>query len=119
MDYRPLYRCRCNQFAEYDFLPFGAGVTASILICIKPKEDRAIPEKYPVFFGKLDKIGYNVSGKTIYKTDNMGNILDEENNPIPIVKGAFDTSIAQIDSDIPQLLKEWNDFYTKHKSFLW
>lgn len=101
------------------FLPFGAGVTASILICIKPKKDRAIPEKYPVFFGKLDKIGYNVSGKTIYKTDNMGNILDEENNPIPIVKGTFNTSIAQIDSDIPQLLKEWDDFYTKHKSFLW
>lgn len=26
------------------FLPFGAGVTASILICIKPKKDRAIPK---------------------------------------------------------------------------
>jgi type I restriction enzyme M protein len=103
----------------HTFVPFGAGPKSSVLICIKPKKDE-IPEKYPIFFAKLHKIGYDVRGKVTYKRDENGIILDIHNNQID--EGADEEYIAkngQIDTDIPELLSKWDEFRHKHSNLLW
>lgn len=102
----------------HTFVPFGAGPKSSVLICVKPKKDDSVPESYPVFFGKLHKIGYDVRGKAIYKRDQNGKIIDLEGNVI----AQDDDSISKygaIDTDVPELLEKWNEFALKHKSMLW
>ncbi len=104
----------------HTFVPFGAGPKSSVLICIKPKKDEQIPEKYPIFFAKLHKIGYDVRGKVIYRRNEKGLILDKSG--IAINEDADDEYIAkngQIDTDIHELLNKWNEFRQKHKSLLW
>jgi type I restriction enzyme M protein len=101
----------------HTFVPFGAGPKSSVLICIKPKKGK-IPSEYPVFFGKLSKIGYDVRGKVQYKRDENGSIIDSQGN---IIDEYDDTELcnAAIDSDIPELLNKWNSFYEKNKNVLW
>ncbi len=102
----------------HTFIPFGAGPKSSVLICIKPSNG-IVPEEYPVFFGKLQKIGYDVRGKVQYKRNEKGDLIDkngdiiDETNEIEIQKNAV------VDSDIPELLEAWDEFYFKNKSILW
>lgn len=100
----------------HTFVPFGAGPKSSVLICVKPKNG-IVPERYPVFFGKLSKIGYDVRGKVQYKRDENGNVIDKLGKIIEEIDDV--SSFAEIDSDIPVLLEKWNEFYSKNKHFLW
>lgn len=101
----------------HTFVPFGAGPKSSILICVKPKNGK-VPAKYPVFFGKLSKIGYDVRGKVQYKRDENGNLIDK-NGDILCIDDEAELVNATIDSDIPELLENWNLFYDKNKNILW
>lgn len=101
----------------HTFVPFGAGPKSSVLICVKPKNGK-VPDNYPVFFGKLSKIGYDVSGKTLYKRNENGEIIDADNNVIS--KDDKDwMQKAVVDSDIPELIADWNSFYEENKKNLW
>ena len=102
----------------HTFVPFGAGPKSSILICIKPKKGKKIPDSYPVFFGKLSKIGYDVSGKTLYKRNENGDFIDVNGKAID-TKSPNLENLLVIDSEIPDLISAWNDFYEKNKSYLW
>jgi type I restriction enzyme M protein len=104
----------------HTFVPFGAGPKSSVLICVKPNCGDAVPDKYPIFFAKLHKIGYDVRGKVMYKRDVNGLIVDNDGNSVDDDRD--DEYIAQngkIDTDIPELVSKWNDFRMKNKSFLW
>lgn len=101
----------------HTFVPFGAGPKSSVLICVKPKNS-VIPESYPVFFGRLTKIGYDVSGKVQYKRDERGNIIGKNGIPLDTSE-EIDLSSAAIESDIPELIKNWDTFYTENKKYLW
>lgn len=101
----------------HTFVPFGAGPKSSVLICVKPKNGK-IPADYPVFFGRLSKIGYDVSGKTLYKRNENGEMLDANNDVVD--KEDKDWMMkAVVDSDIPELITCWNAFYQENRKYLW
>lgn len=102
----------------HTFVPFGAGPKSSVLICVKPTND-IIPDVYPVFFCKLNKIGYDVSGKIQYKRNEFGNIIDKYGHELESIDGNIDLSKAAVDTDIPELIERWEEFYDKNKKFLW
>ena len=102
----------------HTFVPFGAGPKSSVLICVKPTND-IIPDDYPVFFCKLNKIGYDVSGKVQYKRNEFGNIIDKDGRELESIDGNIDLSKAAVDTDIPELIERWEEFYDKNKKYLW
>lgn len=64
------------------FIPYGTGVKTSLLFL--EKKDKSKQEKYSIFFGKVNKIGYqgNKNGTPIYKKDKYGQVLIEAGHPI-------------------------------------
>ena len=104
----------------HTFVPFGAGPKSSVLVCVKPHSaEKSLEETHPVFFAKLHKIGYDVRGKTTYKRDEFGNILDKNENVIYDEDEEYLARNAKIDTDIPDLISKWIEFYNKHKNDLW
>lgn len=101
----------------HTFVPFGAGPKSSILICVKPK-DGIVPENYPVFFGKLSKIGYDVSGKVQYKRNEKGELIDIDGKLID-EKDELSLQKRVIDTDIPELIEAWNSFCENNKQYMW
>jgi type I restriction enzyme M protein len=89
------------------FIPHGAGVKASVLFLQKlpPAELEKLKKKdYPVFFGIIEKIGYegDKHGTTMYKRDENGEIIrDEKGNPV-------------IDEDVTNVVKAWRKFKQKY-----
>lgn len=89
------------------FIPHGAGVKASVLFLQKlpPAELEKLKKKdYPVFFGIVEKIGYegDKHGTTMYKRDENGEIIrDEKGNPI-------------IDEDVTDVVEAWRKFKQKY-----
>jgi type I restriction enzyme M protein len=57
------------------FIPFGTGVKTSVLFLEKDSQNKA--REYPVFFGRVTKLGYqgNKNGTPFYKKDGSGNLL--------------------------------------------
>lgn len=102
----------------HTFVPFGAGPKSSVLICVKPKSGM-IPKSYPVFFGKLSKIGYDVSGRVQYRRNERGDIVDKNGALLADGTGVVDLSKAAIDSDIPELIENWDRFFVANKKYLW
>ena len=49
----------------------------------------------------------------------FGNILDKNNNVIYDEDEEYLANNAKIDSDIPELIAKWNEFYNNHKNDLW
>jgi 16S rRNA (cytosine1402-N4)-methyltransferase len=101
----------------HTFVPFGAGPKSSVLICVKPKDGK-VPEDYPVFFGKLSKIGYDVSGKVQYKRNEKGELIDIDGNLID-EKDEISLQKRVIDTDIPELIESWNSFCENNKQYIW
>lgn len=101
----------------HTFVPFGAGPKSSVLICVKPK-DGVVPEDYPVFFGKLSKIGYDVSGKVQYKRNERGELIDIKDN---VIDETNEDALVNrvVDTDIPELLEAWDEFCKENKEYLW
>ena len=70
------------KLPQETFIPFGTGVKTSILFLEKDVQNTE--KQYPVFFGKVTKLGYqgNKNGATIYKKNQYGQInkaiLDED-----------------------------------------
>lgn len=72
------------KLPDETFVPYGTGVKSSILFLQKLEGTELEVEKrndYKIFFGNITKLGYtfNKSSKMIYKQDDKGNnILDED-----------------------------------------
>jgi len=53
---------------------------------------------YFVFMAVAEKIGYDVRGRTIFRRDNEGNVVkDNESNPV-------------VDTDVPEIVKAFEMF---------
>ena len=109
------------------FKPFGAGVKSSVLFLKKPKGK--LPERYPIFFANLQKIGYDIRGRRTYKRNEKGEIIDYEGRVIDYLtdrkgnKTKQDPALIELkgalDSDVPEVLKEWAKFRKEFKRYLW
>jgi type I restriction enzyme M protein len=88
------------------FVPYGAGVKASVLFLQKlpKKELEALKKKdYPIFMGIIEKIGYDIRGRDVYKRNERGEIIRDENgNPV-------------IDEDVSLVIKEFKKFRERYK----
>ena len=88
------------------FVPYGAGTKASVLFIQKLAEEELEElnkEGYPIFMAVAEKIGYDVRGRTIFRRDDEGNIIKDENGE-PIV-----------DTDIPEIIRGFEKFKHKYK----
>ena len=109
------------------FVPFGAGVKSSVLFLKKPKGK--LPERYPIFFANLEKIGYDIRGRKTYKRNQKGEVIDDNGHPIEYLTDTKGNKTKQnpaltelrgaLDSDMPEALKEWVKFKREFKSYLW
>jgi len=109
------------------FVPFGAGVKSSVLFLKKPKGKT--PERYPIFFANLQKIGYDIRGRKTYKRNEKGEVADDEGRIIEYLtdrkgnKTKQDPALIELkgalDTDVPDVLREWVKFKKEFKSYLW
>lgn len=102
----------------HTFVPFGAGPKSSVLICVKPLKNCAVPDKYPVFFSRLNKIGYDVRGKVVYRRDKNGNVIGKDGKVIDQDEESIST-YGEVDTDIPDLIDKWKDFAKKNIYVNW
>lgn len=74
------------------FIPYGTGVKTSLLFLEKQTLTNEL--KYPLFFGKITKLGYqgNKNGTPIYRKDKLGNIVLK--NGMPIIDEDFTNVLA-------------------------
>jgi len=87
------------------FVPYGTGVKASVLFLQKlpPEELEELKKKdYPIFMGIIEKIGYDIRGRDIYKRNERGEIIKNENGE------------AIIDEDVSLIIKEFRKFKKKY-----
>lgn len=87
------------------FVPYGAGVKASVLFLQKlPKKELEKLKKkdYPIFMGIIEKIGYDIRGRDIYKRNEQGEIIKKDDEPI-------------IDEDVSLIVEEFKKFKEKYK----
>ena len=79
------------------FIPYGTGVKTSLLFL--EKETQNIQKQYPLFFGKVKKIGYqgNKNGTPIYKKNEFGQTITQDGKPI-------------IDEDFSNVLSDYRKF---------
>lgn len=109
------------------FVPFGAGVKSSVLFIKKPKDK--VPDRYPIFFANLEKIGYDIRGRKTYKRNSNGEVVDDQDKVIDYLEDRKGKKTKQdpvlielrgaLDTDVPEILKEWRGFIKEHKKFLW
>ena len=81
------------------FIPYGTGVKTSLLFL--EKETTNLRQQYPLFFGKVKKLGYmgNKNGTPTYKKDKYGQVISE--NGVPVL----DEDFSQIVIDYKQFQK--------------
>jgi len=87
------------------FVPYGAGVKASVLFLQKlpKKELEALKKKdYPIFMGIIEKIGYDIRGRDVYKRNERGEIIKKDGEPV-------------IDEDVSLIIEEFDKFKEKYK----
>jgi len=89
------------KLPQETFVPFGTGVKTSILFL--EKKTQPTERQYPVFFGKVTKLGYqgNKNGTPIYKKDKFGQIIKNQNRQ-PI-----------LDEDFCEIVKQYELFQSK------
>jgi len=90
------------KLPQETFIPFGTGVKTSILFL--EKDTQNTEKQYPVFFGKVTKLGYqgNKNGTPIYKKDKNGQVLKIENQAI-------------LDEDFSEVAEQYKLFQQKEK----
>jgi type I restriction enzyme M protein len=90
------------KLPQETFIPFGTGVKTSILFL--EKDSQNAEKQYPVFFGKVTKLGYqgNKNGTPLYKKDNYGQIIKENKQLV-------------LDEDFSEITEQYNKF--KNNSF--
>jgi type I restriction enzyme M protein len=90
------------------FMHAGVNPKTSILFLQKlnPKELKKLKsQNYPIFMAVIEKVGYDLNSKTpkiLYKKDNRGNIIRDDNGE-PI-----------IDTDVPEVIEAFEEFKRKH-----
>lgn len=110
------------------FDPYGAkGIKTSVLFLKKPKTEPK--QDYPIFFANVENIGYDVSGKVVYRKNAKGEILDKIGVPIQYKQNGRKVSRKQdeeliekfgaINNDIPEMLEQWDKFRSEYKSYVW
>jgi type I restriction enzyme M protein len=89
------------------FVPHGAGSKTSVLFLQKlPKEElfRIKEQDYPIFMAICEKIGYDIRGRTIYKKNDQGQLINEQD------KVVNNQDEAAIDTDIPEIIEAFAEF---------
>lgn len=88
------------------FIPHGAGVKASVVFLQKlPKKEleKLKKEDYPIFMAIVEKIGYDIRGREVYKRNEKGEILlDEKGEKI-------------IDTDVGEVIEKFREFKKKNR----
>jgi len=103
------------------FVHSGAGVKGSVLFLQKlPKEEleKLKHRNYKIFTAVIEKIGYDIRGRTVFKKDDEGNIIKKE---IKILNhdGAKQKQLLPIiDTDIPDIIEQFRKFI-KEKKLNW
>ena len=90
------------KLPQETFIPYGTGVKTSILFLEKNTQNKE--KQYPIFFGKVTKLGYqgNKNGTPIYKKDEYGQLLKTDNQPI-------------LDEDFSEITAQYKLFRQKEK----
>ncbi len=80
------------------FIPFGTGVKTSLLFLQKDTPNN--PTEYPIFFGKVKKLGYqgNKNGTPIYRKNDFGQIIYDQQGQ------------AILDEDFSDLVEQYKRF---------
>jgi len=86
------------KLPQETFIPFGTGLKTSLLFL--QKETKNPSSRYPIFFGKVKKLGYqgNKNGTPVYRKDKYGQIIKDK-------KGQ-----AVLDEDFSLLVKAYKAF---------
>jgi len=87
------------------FIPYGAGVKASVLFLQKlPKKELEVLKKkdHSIFMGIIEKIGYDIRGRNVYKRNEKGEILKKDGEPV-------------VDEDVSLIIEEFRKFKEKYK----
>jgi type I restriction enzyme M protein len=82
------------------FIPYGTGVKTSILFL--EKETPNLIQEYPIFFGRIKKLGYqgNKNGTAIYKKDQYGQNIKDANGQL-----ILDEDFSEISENYKSFLK--------------
>ena len=100
------------------FVHSGASVKGSVLFLQKlPKEEleKLKHRNYKIFTAVIEKIGYDIRGRTVFKKDDEGNIIKKE---IKILNhdGAKQKQLLPIiDTDIPDIIEQFRKFIKEEK----
>lgn len=89
------------------FVPHGAGSKTSVLFLQKlpfSELNRLKEEDYPVFMAICERIGYDIRARTIYKKNNLGQLINDEGEVVN------NEDEAAIDTDIPQIIEAFMEF---------
>ena len=100
------------------FMHTGAGVKASVLFLQKlPEEElRKLKEKdYNLFTAVIEKIGYDIRGRTVFKKDDEGNIIKKEVELYNHDGHKQKQLLPIIDTDVPEIIESFNEFKKKEK----
>lgn len=81
------------------FIPYGTGVKTSLLFL--EKETSNLHQQYPLFFGKVKKLGYmgNKNGTPSYKKDKYGQVICDNGTPV------LDEDFSQVAADYKQFIQ--------------
>lgn len=94
------------------FLPHGAGSKTSVLFLQKlpfAQLSQLKEADYPIFMAICERIGYDVRGRTIYKKNELGQLVTEEG------KVVNNEDEAAIDTDIPEIIEAFLTFKKAHQ----
>jgi type I restriction enzyme M protein len=93
------------------FIPYGAGDKASILFIQKiPEEEleELKKEDYPIFMASLEKIGYDVRGRTLFKRNEKGEYINEKGEVVDSKEK------AAIDTEVPEVITRFHEFRKRY-----
>ncbi len=95
------------SFPQETFIPHGTGTKTSVLFLQKESKQKLNKLKkgnYKIFTAICEKIGYDVRGRTIFKKNDSGEIIDSKGNPVS------NTDNAAIDTDIYEIIDAFTSF---------
>ncbi len=89
------------------FIPHGTDSKTSILFLQKLSKEaihKLKQKNYPIFMAICQKIGYDIRGRTIYKRNSSGHLVNAKN------KEVTNEDDAIIDTDIEEIISEFKKF---------
>ena len=70
---------------------------------------------YKIFTAVIEKIGYDIRGRTVFKKDSHGNILKKEVDIVNYDGTVQKQTLPIIDTDIPEIIEEFKKFKRSEK----